>query len=173
MFYMKSIKRMLVITLSLVLLLSNAVFANNLAEMTHEERIEWADKNIKAEYREGIRENSEEDSIGTKSVTSGWIYTEKESNYIMNQVQVIGALETKARWKCDDNQNVVDYNVEIFNAYKYVTFGTMHKYSSINEMAPNNIRMVFDADFVDVTGRHVLTHQYNLHGHGDYSFRAY
>lgn len=170
---MKSIKRMLVITLSLVLLLSNAVFANNLAEMTLEEKAEWAEKNIKAEYYEGIRENSKEGSIGTKSGTSGWIYTREHSNYIRSTVQVLGALETQARWEADSNQNVVDYSVVKFEAYKYVTFGTMHKYSSINRMTPSNVRMHFDAEFVDVTGRHVLSHQYNLHGQGNYSFRVY
>jgi len=170
---MNSIKRILLITLSLVLLLGNVAFANDFKEMTLEEKAEWADKNVRPKYYEGIKEESEEGRISTLNETSGWIFTQTHSNYIRSTVQNLGALETQAKWTCDTNKNVVDYEVVKFEAYKYVTFGTMHKYSSINRMLPNNVRMVFDADFVDVTGRHVLTHQYNLHGHGGYDIRVY
>lgn len=170
---MNSIKRILLITFSLVLLLSNVVFANNLTEMTLEEKAEWADKNIRPKYYKGIKEKGEEDSIGTLDSSSGWIVTQVHSHNIRSTIQPLGALETQARWTCDNNQNVVDYDVVKFETYQYVEFGTMHEYSSINRLLPNNVRMVFDLEFVDVTGRHDLSHQYNLHGHGDYSFRVY
>ncbi|MBS4039809.1 MAG: hypothetical protein KGZ81_04350 [Flavobacteriales bacterium] len=170
---MNSIKRILLITFSLVLLLANVAYANDLKEMTLEEKAEWAINNVKPEYYDGIKEESEEGGIGTQSAPSGWIVTQVHSNYITSPVQLLGALETQARWTCDDFLNVVDYEVLKFQEYKYVQFGSMHKYSSINRLTPSNVMMVFQLDFVDFSGGHSLIQQYNLHGHGVYSFRVY
>ncbi|OPJ56321.1 hypothetical protein [Alkalithermobacter paradoxus] len=166
---MSKIKKTIFLIFSLVLLFSNLAFADNLDEKRIKERAEWAIDNIKPEYYEGIRE----DDFSTKSIGSGWITTRVHENHIYNGLYTVGAIQTQARWTSDYNLNVVDYEVVKFNAYKYTTTGVMNKKFNSYLVAKDNAKLIFTVTIVDFTGDYWLTHDYNLHGKGNYSFRVY
>lgn len=165
-----------ILTLSLMCLFSLQItaYANvkkvtldeyNPKTMTLEERAKWVEENVEP------TRISVKNPITTRA-DGEWIYTGIESTTVESQTGYeIGVFETQARWMVDENEKVLDWATERCEAIPTTMSHHDTKITS-TRLADNNVRIVYEAWFSELSGAFFVEHWYNLHGWGAYDVRV-
>jgi len=161
-----SLAKKIVATIAcLTLCVSSFAFAGNGNKVDLNSKADWMMDNVKPTTFVGIKENPY-----TRSASSGWIKTQTHYTDVDGASGPVAGMETQARWMCE-NLDVVDWSTVKFNGYLYSGSAVLNSHDDEAIMAPNNIRMIYQIDVVDITGSYAITHLYNLHGNGTYDLR--
>lgn len=163
-------KIILLMTMLFILVLHTVSFAAerevdmteyNPNTMTFEERAKWVEENIEPTYvgqAQGVERNE-------------WLYTSTQTDTIGPDQYDVGKLQTRVKFTVDADENVTDWSTVTFRATNLADATVESDYSDA-EIASNNIRIVYEAWFTDVSGTYVIEHWYNLYGDGSYAVRV-
>ncbi|MBU5425786.1 hypothetical protein KQI41_05100 [Tissierella pigra] len=162
-------KRICTLLIIAILATSGAVFAEtqqiNPKNMSLNEYADWIEENVEPREYEGIKKGNRE--------IREWLYTGEEYNTIYNGLyDYIGWMATEAKWLVNERLQVLDYGTVTFRHGKARESITAHPHSDSAWIANDNVRLIYQVDFVEWSGDHYITHMYNLHGNGKVSLRV-
>lgn len=160
----------LLLTMLFVLVLHTVSFAAekkvdmseyNPKTMTFEERAKWVEENIEPIY------------VGTAQgiERTEWLYTSTKTDTVGPAQYDVGKLQTRVKFTVDEDENVTDWSTVTFRATNLTNAIVDTDYFD-TEIAPHNIRIVYEAWFTEVSGAYFIEHWYNLHGNGAYDVRV-
>ena len=171
---MNNFKKVIFLSLVFIFSLQSIAYANTRKvtldeydprSMTFEERAKWVEENVEP-TRIYINNSPQTRADGE------WIYTDIESTPVESQTGYqIGIFETQARFIVDENEKVLDWATERCEAIP-ITMGFHETDITSNRIADNNVRIVYEAWFSEMSGAFFVEHWYNLHGWGAYDVRV-
>lgn len=172
---MKKIKRIITLAVAFAFILHTIGYANvrhvtldeyDPRNMTFEERAAWVEKNVEPIHVElGDRVSTRADGE--------WLYTNIKRTTAKSQTGYeVGTLETQARWMVDQNENVLDWASVRCEAIPITMNLNSAELTVSKKIANNNVRMVYEAWFSELSGAYFIEHWYNLHGSGAYDVRV-
>ncbi len=135
--------------------------------MTWEERAEWVDANVPKTHYEAL--------VALFNANSEWLLTEETYSDVGTAQYTTGTMRTKVKFVVDrDAYAVKDWATAKFEA------DVLSPYASVVDKAVNqhwmgesgNLRIIYEAWYLDPTGTRFIEHWYNLHGSGAYDVQT-
>lgn len=150
------------------MLISAKVVSATDQNINQDEYVNWVEENVDPIVYHGVNK----DGNRPESIQE-WIYTGSRSHTVYNGLgDVVGWMETEAKWLVNESQKVLDYDTVTFTHGVADSTVVSHPYFESAWMDTNNVRLIYQVDFVSWAGRFSIMHIYNLHGNGEVSFRV-
>ncbi|MBR0440629.1 MAG: hypothetical protein IJK25_01695 [Firmicutes bacterium] len=130
--------------------------------MTMEERWEWVQENVEPVF------------VGKGQYTdrSGTLHSGLDTSYVgPNDMYNIAKLETKVWFTVSDSfDRVESWGTDVFNAVPLLNSlsVTSTDYDS-TRISNDNVRMVYEAWYANLTGAYYIEHWYKVYGYGVYA----
>ena len=147
-----------------------ATVPENFANMSIEQRVQWIDENVPAEYREGVRVNN------VQRGSQETFYGEAEERVEDGAGGVLARFVSTVEWTVNSSapNAVQSFDVTGTRVYNYMS-GGISKVQPVESYYVNqgNVKVILQGEAYAPYVDYIMVHDYNLHYGGNYSLRTF